>query len=111
MWDGLRCEELAVGRRRDGGPRLVAAPVFEGIFPLDGEAVSTASLFYFNAGGDGETGDGEADQLSLAAAEAADRVAHEKDFGEVLRSKAGSAEALAGAILAADGSAVARLGS
>jgi hypothetical protein len=79
---------------------------------MDGEAVSTAaSLFYFDAGGDGEAGDGEAHQLSLAAAEAAYGVAHEEDFGEVLRPKAGSAEALAGAILAADGSTVARLDS
>jgi hypothetical protein len=38
----------------------------------------------FDAGRERETGDGKADQLTLAAAEAADGIAHEKDLGEVV---------------------------
>lgn len=70
-----------------GGLWLFAASVFEGIFPLDGEAVSTASLFYFDAGGDGEPSDCEAHQLSLAAAETAYGISHEEYLGEVLGAK------------------------
>ena len=110
MSDGFGCE-LAIGWRRSGRTRLVAAPVFEGIFPMGREAVSTASLLYLDAGRDGDAGYGEADHLALTAAEAADGVAHEEYFGEVLRPKTGSAEVLAVAILATDRSAVGRLGA
>jgi hypothetical protein len=58
------------------------------------------------AGGIGEAGDGVADQLALAAAEAADRIAHEHNLGEVIATQGGAAEALAGTKLALDLNAV-----
>jgi hypothetical protein len=88
---------------------LFAAGVFEGILPMFGEAASMAALIDLDAGGDGETGYGEADKLSLTAAKAADRVAHEEYFSKVLRSQAGAAEALARAELALDGNPVLRI--
>jgi len=37
----------------------------------------------FDAGGERDAGDGEADHLTLAAAKAADRIAHEDELNEV----------------------------
>jgi len=67
---------LVVGRRRGSGSRLVTAPVFERIFPLGGKILSTASLFYFDAGRYGDAGYGKAHHLSLTATETANGVAH-----------------------------------
>ena len=74
-------------------------PAFGGI---DG-AVSAAG---FDAGREGEAGDGVADHLALTAAEATDRVAHEKDLRDVVSAEGRAAEALAGTELALDGNAV-----
>jgi hypothetical protein len=76
-----------------------------------GQGVPVASFIDLDAGGDGETGYGEADKLPLAAAKATDGVTHEEDFGDVLRAKAGPTEALTGAELASDGGAVLRIDS
>src|ERR1700748_1115298 len=111
MWDGSRCERLVVARWRCGGLWLVATLVFEGIFPVRGEITSTASLIYFDAGRDGEASNCKAHHLSLAAAETADGIAHEKDLGEVLGAESGSAKVLASAVLAADRNSVARFDS
>jgi hypothetical protein len=73
--------------------------------------LAAASLFYLDAGRDGEASDSEAYQLPLAATETADWVPHEDYFSEILRAQAGATEALTGAKLATDGSAVARLDS
>jgi hypothetical protein len=54
-----------------------------------------------------EAGDCEADQLTLAAAEAADGITHEKDLGEVVAAQAGAPKCLAGTKLALDRDAVA----
>jgi hypothetical protein len=70
-----------------------------------------SSFIDLDAGRDRKAGYGEADKLPLAAAKATDGVTHEEDFGEVLRAKAGAAEALAGAELASDGRAVLRIDS
>lgn len=59
-----------------------------------------------DAGGDGEAGYGVADHLTLAAAEAANGIAHEEDFAEVFGAEGGTAEVLAGAELTLDGNAV-----
>jgi hypothetical protein len=88
---------------------LFAAGVFKGVFPMLGQAVPMASFINFDAGGDGEAGYGEADKLPLAAAKAADRVTHEENLGEILRTQTGAAEALAGAVLALDGDTVLRI--
>ena len=69
---------------------------------IDG-AVSAARSF---AGREREAGDGVADHLALTAAEAADRVSHEKDLRDVVSAEAGAAEALARAELTLDGNAV-----
>ena len=63
----------------------------------------------FDAGREREAGDCEADQLALAAAEAANRIAHEKDLGEVIAAQGGAPECLAGTELAMDRDAVARV--
>jgi hypothetical protein len=60
-----------------------------------------------DAGREREAGDGEADQLALTAAKAADGIAHEKDLGEVVSAQGGAAEGLAGTELALDRDAVA----
>ena len=60
----------------------------------------------FFAGRKREAGDGEADQLALTAAEAADGIAHEENLREVVAAQCGAAERLAGAELASDGDAV-----
>ena len=52
-----------------------------------------------DVGRDGDGGDGEADGLALAAAGAADGVAHEQELRDVASAEAGSAEALADAEL------------
>lgn len=65
-----------------------------------GEFASCAALL--DVGGNGDGGDAEADTLSLAAAEAAHRVAELKEFEEVLRLQPGTAEVLSGAVLALD---------
>jgi hypothetical protein len=54
------------------------------------------------AGREGQAGDGVTDQLALSAAEAADRIAHEHDLGEVIAAQRGTAKALAGTKLALD---------
>ena len=74
-----------------------------------GQAATMASFIDLDAGGDGKARYGETDKLSLAAAKAADGVTHEEDFGEVLRTQTGAAEALAGAVLALDGDPVLRI--
>ena len=56
----------------------------------------------FDAGREGEAGDGETDHLALTAAEAADGIAHEQYLAEVVAAQGGAAEALAGAELALD---------
>ena len=56
-----------------------------------------------DVGRDGDGGDGEADGLALAAAGAADGVAHEQELGDVSGAEAGAAEALADAELALQG--------
>lgn len=76
-----------------------------------GQGVAMSSFIDLDAGGDRKAGYGEADKLPLAAAKATDGVTHEENFGEVLRAKAGAAEALAGAELASDGRAVLRIDS
>ncbi len=76
-----------------------------------GQAGPMASFIDLDAGGDRNAGYGEADKLPLAAAKATDGVAHEKDFGEVLRAQTGATEALAGAVLASDGGAIFRINS
>ena len=63
----------------------------------------------FDAGRERETGDGEADKLTLTAAEAADRIAHEKDLGEVVAAQRGATECLAGTELALDRDTVTRV--
>ena len=62
-----------------------------------------------DAGGEREAGDGEADHLALAAAEAADGITHEKDLVEVVTAQGGAAKCLAGTELTLDGDAVARI--
>ena len=64
---------------------------------------------WFDAGGKREAGDGEADKLTLTAAEATDGIAHEKDLGEVIAAQGGAPECLAGTELAMDRDAVARV--
>lgn len=60
----------------------------------------------FHAGGEGEAGYGVADQLTLAAAETADGIAHEHELAEVTGAERGAAKVFAGAELALDGDAV-----
>jgi hypothetical protein len=52
-----------------------------------------------DAGREREACDGVADHLPLAAAEAANGVAHEQNLGEVVAAQSGTAEALTGAEL------------
>jgi hypothetical protein len=63
----------------------------------------------FDAGRKREAGDGEADKLTLTAAEAPDRIAHEKDLGEVVAAQGGATECLAGTELALDRNTVTRV--
>jgi hypothetical protein len=65
---------------------------------IDG-AVPAAGL---DAGRQRKAGDGVADQLALAATEAANGIAHEQDLGEVFAAQGGTAELLAGAELTLD---------
>jgi len=76
--------------------------MFGEVDPAFGWVDRTMPAAWLDAGGDGEAGDGEACQLTLTAAEAADGIAHEQDLGEVFAAKAGAAEILAGAELALD---------
>ena len=78
-----------------GGIRGGFAPMLE-----FGEGSAGSTLL--DVGGDGECGDGEADLLPLAAAEAADGVAHHEEVTEVVWAEAGAAEVLCGAELALD---------
>jgi hypothetical protein len=64
---------------------------------------------WFDAGGKREAGDGEADKLTLTAAEATDGIAHEKDLGEVVAAQGGSPECLAGTEPALDRNTVTRV--
>ena len=64
-----------------------------------------------DTGREREAGDGEADELTLTAAEAADRITHEKDLSEVIAAQGGAPECLAGTKLASDGYTVARVQS
>jgi len=50
-----------------------------------------------------DAGYGEADQLTLTAAEAADGITHEEELSEIFRAKGGAAEGLAWAELALNG--------
>jgi hypothetical protein len=56
----------------------------------------------FDAGREGEAGDGVTDHLALTTAEAADGIAHEQDLAEIVAAQSGAAELLAGAELALD---------
>ena len=64
-----------------------------------------------DTGRERETGDREADELALAAAEAADGIAHEKDLSEVIAAQGGAPEGLAGTELASDRYTIARVQS
>jgi hypothetical protein len=55
-----------------------------------------------SAGRKRDTGDGEADHLTLAATQATHGVTHEEDLREVRSAKAGATKTLVGAVLAAD---------
>ena len=55
-----------------------------------------------DAGWERDAGDGEADHLTLTAAEAANGIAHEEEIGKVVSAQGGTAEALGGAELALD---------
>jgi hypothetical protein len=66
-------------------------------------AMPTARLV---AGRDGETSDGVACHLALAAAETTDGVAHEQDLSEVVAAQGGATKVLAGAELALNRNAV-----
>ena len=57
-------------------------------------------------GGERDASDGEADALALAAAEAADWIAHEQELSKVFASQGGAAKGLAGAVLTLNGNAV-----
>src|SRR5882757_5743801 len=72
---------------------------------VDGAVLSSR----LDAGREREAGDGEADQLALSAAEAADGITHEKYLGEVVAAQCGATECLAGTELALNGDAVARV--
>jgi hypothetical protein len=65
----------------------------------------------FNTGREREAGDGEAHQLALTAAEAADGIAHQKYLGEVISAQCGTPKSLAGTKLALDRNPVARVQS
>lgn len=54
----------------------------------------------FDAGRDGETGDGVADHLALTAAETTDGIAHEQDLGEVITAESRAAKVFSDAELA-----------
>jgi hypothetical protein len=62
-----------------------------------------------DAGREREAGDGEADKLTLTAAEAADGIAHEKDLGKVVAAESGATECLTGTELALNRDAVTRV--
>src|SRR5258708_3091643 len=64
---------------------------------------------WFDAGREREAGDGEADNLTLTAAEAPYPIAHEKELGEVVAAQGGSPESLAGTELALDRNTVTRV--
>jgi hypothetical protein len=63
----------------------------------------------FEAGREGEAGDGEANHLALTATEAANGITHEKDMVEVVSAQGGAAKGLAGTVLALDGDTVERV--
>jgi hypothetical protein len=63
----------------------------------------------FDAGRDGEAGDGVADHLALTTAETADGIAHEQDLGEIIATQGGTAEVPAGTELALNLYAVQRI--
>jgi hypothetical protein len=60
----------------------------------------------FDAGREGEAGDGVTHHLALTAAEAPDGIAHEQDLAEIVAAQSGAAELLARAELALDRDAV-----
>ena len=64
------------------------------------EVGGVAGAALLHVGGDGDAGDGEADQLSLAAAEAAYGITHEKYLLDVGRADSAAAEGLAETVLA-----------
>jgi hypothetical protein len=70
-------------------------PAFGGI---DGAMPATG----FDAGRDGEAGDGVTDHLALTAAKTTDGIAHEQDLGEVITAEGGAAKVFAGAELTLD---------
>jgi hypothetical protein len=59
------------------------------------EAGGVAGAALLHVGGDGDARDGEADQLSLTAAEAANGIAHEKYLLDVGHANPAAAEGLA----------------
>lgn len=79
--------------------------------PALGWVEGPVSAAGFDARGDSEAGDGVTNHLALAAAQAADRIAHEEDLGKVVAAQRGTAEVLAGTELALDGDAVVRVDS
>jgi hypothetical protein len=64
-----------------------------------------------DTGREREAGDGEADELTLTAAQAADGITHEKDLGEVIAAQGGAPECLAGTEPASDRYTIARVQS
>jgi hypothetical protein len=64
------------------------------------EVGGVAGAALLDVGGDGDAGDGEADELSLAAAEAAYGIAHEKHLLDVGHADPAATEGLAGTELA-----------
>lgn len=125
MWGGLRCESalfkcellstsaLAAGVRFLFGlcrrQRIGGVGVFGEVDPLFGGVDGAMPAAGFDAGRDGEAGDGVADHLALAAAETADGIAHEQDLSEVIAAEGGAAKVFSDAELALNLHAVQRV--
>lgn len=88
------------GLRGDQGVGGVG--VFGEVDPSLGGVDRAMAPTRLDAGGDCEAGYGVADHLALAAANAADGIAHEEDFAEVFGPEGGTAKLLPGAELALD---------
>jgi hypothetical protein len=80
--------------------------VFGEVDPSLGGVDGAVAPTRLDAGGDGEARYGVADHLALAAADAANGIAHEEDFAEVFGPEGGTAKLLSGAELALDSDAV-----
>ena len=86
--------------------RIGGVGVFGEVDPSLGGVDGAMTPAGLDAGRDGEARYGVADHLALAAAEAADGVAHEENLAEVFSAEGGPAKVLSGAELALDGDAV-----